>query len=279
MSKIYIGLITGNEIKNITELTSVYSYFDGLAAVDHNSEDGTFDVLNSRKGDGFVEKIPYYSHHGHSMNHFLLNPKIKIGDWILLRDSSERINEEFARNIKYWINTFERNNINTIYQYSKLLMFRRFPHQFFANTPHWGFQGAQPGFLQIDQSKIFEKDEDYCYSVRNKTRDKFHFINAYLRYYLILDTNHLLLGADKAELAGISFSAREAKRLRFLEYLRLKNVESNIESVIEFMKNGLDKEGFEFINSELILNNAYSYNVLGNREIKDEHDHKSLIKF
>ena len=43
-SKIYIGLITGNEKKNIEELTSVYNDFDGLAAVDHFSTDGTYEL-------------------------------------------------------------------------------------------------------------------------------------------------------------------------------------------------------------------------------------------
>lgn len=277
MSKIYIGIITQNEKQNIDELTSVAQYFDGLAAVDHNSTDGTFDILNERKGKGFVERIPYYSNHAHSMNHFLQNPKIEMGDWILLRDSNERVNENFAKEIRDFVEVFQVQRINSVYQYSKLLLFRRFPQQFFAHTPHWGFQGARPGAIQIEKEKLFKADEEYCYSVRHRNRDRYHFVDAYLRYYLMLDSNHLLLGLELAQKAGLTYEDMEQRRMIFLDYLRRRGLPVSVAGVKQLMADGLDEEARVLFAKEKILNDAYRYHKLGLRDFGDDHNHKNLV--
>lgn len=276
MSKIYIGLITQNQKQNIDELTSVAKYFDGLAAVDHFSNDGTYELLQERKGNGFVEQIQWYGHTGHSMNHFLFNPILDQDSWILLRDSSERINEDFARNIHKFVNLLERSNIYSVINYSKMMLFKRFPNQFFTNTPHWGLQGSQPGYLRIEESGLFKSEEEYCYSVRNKNRDEFHFINHYFKYYLILDSNHCLLGCEN----NIKeFERREILRREFLRYCRAElSIDPTVANLISFWtKNPLTDKMKYFINSELILNNAYTYNILGNRDITDKHDKNTIV--
>lgn len=278
MNKVYIGLITQNEKQNIDELTSVAHYFDGLAAVDHKSNDGTFELLNERKGDGFVEQIPYYSHHAHSMNHFLLNPKIEIGDWILLRDSSERINESFAKQIKEFVLVMGAQGIHSLYQYSKLLLFRRFPQQFFFSTPHWGFQGARQKAIQIEKVGWFKSDEEYCYSVRNQKRDRFHFVRAYLRYYLILDSNHLALGLELAEKARLTFNEMENRRMEFLVYLFNKGYPATVSGVEHLLAAGLDEMGKQFFRKEKILNDFYRYTILKREDFTDNHDHKDLVE-
>jgi hypothetical protein len=278
MNKVYIGLITQNEKSNIDELTSVAQHFDGLAAVDHKSNDGTFELLDARKGEGFVEQIPYYSHHAHSMNHFLFNPKIEIGDWVLLRDSSERINEDFAKQIKEFVLVLGAQGINSIYQYSKLLLFRRFPNQFFICTPHWGFQGARGNAVQVEKTNWFKSDEDYCYSVRNQKRDKFHFVGAYLRYYLILDSNHLMLGVELAEKLGLTYADMEKRRMEFLVWLSSKGYSLSVSGVDALLQDGLDEQGKEFFRKEKILNDYYRYHCLGKTDFTDNHDHKDLVE-
>ncbi len=260
MSKIYLAISTQNEEKNIESLTSVYDSFDGICAVDHFSTDKTFDILKSRCKEGFVEQIKYYGHHGHDLNHVLFNPQIRVGDWLLLRDSSERINPDFAVNIKPFIKMLENSGVNSVYQYSKLLLFRRFPHQYFLNTPHWGFHGAQSKTIAIEQQNWFTVDFEYCYSSR-VNRDKYHFVDAFMRYYLILDSNHNLLGLENFGDPTQLFPTLEAGRIDFIFYLQELKINTNVDAVKEYFINEplLPDKMKEFINNNLILNQFYRF--------------------
>ena len=286
MSKIFVGIITQNELENMKELTSCTEHFDGLAVTDHYSTDGTYELLKEKCGYGFVEQIKYFGNNSHSMNHFLFNPKIEIGDWILLRDSNERINPNFAQDIRGFVNMLESNQINTVYQYSKMLMFRRFSQQHFRSTPHWGFEGARPNGIQIEKTNIFAKDEDYCYSVRNRNRDKYHFVFAYLRYYLILDSNHGLLGIEKNVPKDgdvhKTFAARELIRIGFRKALIDNGYECSVDGVKSLMDqarlSGLPKWALSYFNGEKILNDAYRYYVLDLKDFDDNHDWNNIIK-
>lgn len=277
MSKVYIALITQNERANIEELTSVAHHFDGLAAVDHNSTDGTYELLDSRKGAGFVLQLPYLGNHSWSMNGFLFHPTIEVGSWLLLRDSNERIAEPFAAQIRPFIALLESRGIETVYQWSKALLFRRRPHQFFAGTPHWGLQQARQPAIQIDQTGLFAKDEDYCYSVRGRNRDRFHFVGAYLRYYLLLDTNHLLLASDKADAVGMTYQIREAQRLAFREMLIRRGYPVTVDGVKQLMKDGLDSEARRHFETDKVLNDAYRYFQLGRTDFVDNHDWRDMV--
>ncbi len=267
-SKVYLGIITNSiELDNLRELTSVYDHFDGLAVSYHGSyHDQAYYLLDSRKKEGFVECIKYMGHHGHSMNHFLFNPKIKLGDWVLLRDSGERINPDFAANIKPFINHIQNLGINSVVQRSKLLLFRRFPQQFFASTPHWGFQGGRGKFIDIADGNWFPDDKDYCYSVRNETRDKYHFVDAFARYYLINDSNHCLLGAENFGDPKEVFIKLEGERLDFLLCLRELGIDNNIDALRQYFVDVGDfakmlPEMQNFVNSNLILNQFYRYHI------------------
>lgn len=281
MSKIYIGITTQNDKENIEQLTSVFDCFDGLAAVDHFSNDGTYELLKSRMKDGFVEQIPYWGQHSHSLNHLLYHPKIEIGSWILLRDSKERVAESFAKNIKAFIGLLETSNINSIYQYSKLLLFKRFAQQYFQSTPHWGFHGARANYIQIENMGWYKNDEEYCYSVRNKNRDQFHFVFHYLKYYLFLDSNHGLLGLENKGDINKLFPARENIRLTFRSKLINNGYSCNIDGVKRLMtemKDGKADWAKEFFNGEKILNDAYRYYIFEDKLFKDNHDWSDIVK-
>jgi hypothetical protein len=281
MSKIFIGLITGpNEYGNLLELCSVSQHFDGLAVTYHGqTDDPEYKLLNASKKDGFVECIPYVGNHAHSMNHFLYNPKIEMGSWVLLRDSTERIAEFFAQNIRGFVDTMEKQGINSIYQYSKLLLFKRFSHQFFNGTPHWGFNGARPGAISIEATGWFKADEEYCYSTRAK-RDKFHWVGAYFRYYLLPDSNHTLLGNCNRPHEGTEveiFQRREVMRNAFRDEMRRRGAKLDCDAIITYwMATPLDDKMRAFVNGDKILNDAYRYFVLNDLMCQDEHEWSSL---
>ncbi len=272
MSKVYIFISTQNEFENIKELTSVYEHFDGICAVDHFSNDGTYKLLKERCKDGFVEQIPYYGAHQHDLNHLLFNPKIKIGDWILLRDSSERINPNFASNIRPFINHLRNLRINSLIQRSKLLLFRRFPQQFFSSSPHWGFQGGRDNYADISQATWFADDKEYCYSVRDETRNKYHFIDAFMRYYLINDSNHCLLGIENFNNPKETFIQLEQERLDFLLYLQELGINNDVDSLGGYLGllNPLPERMKYFINSNLILNQFYRYYILNDLTVSPD---------
>jgi hypothetical protein len=278
MSKIFLAISTGaGEIENIKELTASFYNFDGLAVTYHGTkEDEEYKLLENRKGNGFVEIIPYFGHHGHDLNHILFNPKIDQSSWLLLRDSSERVNPDFAANIKDFIKMLEYNGINTVYNYSKLLLFKRFPHQYFVNSPHWGLVGVQDKMISIEASGLFSREEDYCYSIRNRNRDKYHFVWHYLKYFSnILDSNHCLLGNEKNQ---NQFQIDEGNRRQFRRYLETNNyLPLTPEKFIWICNNKLEDIKY-LINNNKILNDAYRYLVLKQTDFNDDHDNNNLVK-
>lgn len=278
MSNIFIGLITDNkELNNLKELIKVSGNFSGLAVTYHGkSDEEGFQLLNDNKGYGFIECLPYVGHHEHSKNHWLFNPKIKLFDWVLIIDSAERINSDFAFNIKPFIKMLENQNINSVYNYSKLLLFKRFPNQFFTSTPHWGFQGARNHAISIEKEPWFRIEKEYVYSIRDQ-RPKLSWVNHYLRYYLCLDSNHNLLGAEHFGDPADVFQKREHTRMQFLLYLQRIGVENNENALINYWKNNpLSDDMEKFVSSVRILNDAYLYNVLGDEDLTD--DIKRLCK-
>ncbi|MCI0562658.1 MAG: hypothetical protein MN733_29615, partial [Nitrososphaera sp.] len=80
MSKLWIGGICQNNLKEMDELTTdAFALVDGLVWADHYSTDGTYELLNTRKGEGRIVQIPFIKDHGWSMNAYLKNGTIKHG--------------------------------------------------------------------------------------------------------------------------------------------------------------------------------------------------------
>jgi len=278
-NKVFIGLITGNEKQNIQEIVDNLGEIDGILAVDHYSTDGTYELLEQNKRDGDIIRCPYQNNHSQSMNIWLNSPKLNIGDWVILLDSSERIGPKLLANLKSYLLWFEQSNINTIVNHSKVFIFRRWPQMFFNSTPHWSLQNSRQGYLKLEDSGLFEKEEDYYFSVRNIGRDKFHWLTHYVKYFLQKDSNHLLLGLEGKPNFVETFTKRENQRIEFLLYLKERNL-PNIISSIDFLcrEEPLDQKFREFANSNKILNDYFAYNILGKTDLVDNHNWEEIIK-
>ncbi len=258
---------------NIKAMTETWEGFDGLGIVLHKQggRPEVEDLLRSRLKDGFIVSPPYQFHNGHAMNHFLFHPKIKLNDWIVLRDDSERLTSKFVNNLPLIIQRLGSSGIGTVFQYSKVLMFRRWFNQQFLNGLHWGLSGAIPGYLAIDQHPDFKNDRDYAYSVRNETRPKDHRYLHEARYLIDYgpNGNHLVLfWQDPKELAF-----HQEEFARFLAMLERLGV-CSVGKWGKYLKSKpLGPEMKYFINLERPLRNYYRYYILGhsNEEIlKDE---------
>ncbi len=286
-NKIYIGLITDNsQFDNIKALTEVYDYFDGLVVTYHSDgnskEEDTWKLLNERKKDGFINVDSFIQNHAHSMNRFLLDPRIvEYRDWILLRDSAERINTEFAANIRGFLNEVIQNNIQTVYNYSKCLLFQKTPDLFFHGTPHWGLQGVSGNNLALETfGGIFANETNYCYSVRGETRPQDHWIGHFLKYYLYQVSNHMLLGNENNHAQYYkSESMRRGFRSFLINECGLGPVLKHEDLIAYWKNNPLTDKHKEFINKESILNNAYHYFVkeMPYASVKNNNDNKITI--
>lgn len=279
-NKIYIGLITqaGND-QYFNWYNMASKYVDGLAITWHGSKDGGYDTLNKNKGCGFIIESEYWGHHAHSMNNWLLNPAIRPGSWIIIRDTLEQCNENWLKNIKQFCFDLEKSNINTVCQYSKFFMFKKYEHMFFSNTPHWTLNGFRHHILNIENQKGFENPRDYSYSIRNDIRSKSHWVNHFLSYYLIDGSNHLLLGRENNQQ---EFQIHEQVRYKFKEYIEKElGVESKVNSLINYWKNNeLNYQMKWFIGFERILNDAYCFNVLNHsvEDILERHKTKAIFE-
>lgn len=278
-NKIFIGIITGNELENIKELTSNLENIDGILAVDHYSTDGTYELLKEKCGEGEVIQCPYQNNHSQSMNIWLNSKKLQIGDWVILLDSSERLGPILQKNLPSYLAHFEQSGINTVVNHSKVFIFRRWPQIFFSGTPHWSGQHLRHGFLKIEDSGLFENEIDYYYSVRNQNRSKFHWVRHYAFYLLQKDSNHLLLGLEGKPNFVEIYTYRENERIKLLLYFKELGLEPNIENLNKIMSiDPLDEQVKYFINTNKILNDYYQYFFKNNINLIDNHDWNDIIK-
>lgn len=261
-NKIYLGIITNHtETENIKELTEVYDSFDGLAVSYHGEKNECWEILNSRKKDGFIVHNDYFTNHAYAMNGFLFHPKVvPYLTWIFLRDSAERFNPSFANQLRTFVSQLEFNKITAVSNFSKLLGFQVQEGQFFNGSPHWGLQGLAGNCYPIDQSGVPEAE--YAFSLRHK-REESYIVKHHLKYYLYNHSNHMLLGRENDI---PSFQKYEGLRREYKIFCRVKLQIENLtaDNLIKFWKeNQLSEDHRRFINQEAILNYAYHLHVKG----------------
>lgn len=261
--KVFLCGITQNSVDDIDKLTKdIYKYFDGLIWVDHQSTDGTKELLESRKSGGEIVNLPWMNNHGWSMQACLNSNKIVPGDFIFWRDTKERVSEEFAFNIKEFCWQLQKQNINSVFSYGKLLIFRYFPDMFVINSPHWFVSGLRDDKIEMSRQSAFLDPKSYAWNARNDSRPKSHWIEHFLRYYYNYKiSNHLLLGREqKIE----EYHAHEEIRQRFIVYCQRElGIGPSINDLLEYWKNNiLTDEMKRYIEYEKILNDAYCYYIL-----------------
>lgn len=261
--KIWLTGITQNKVEDIDALTkNIHQHFDGLVFVDAGSTDGTKEILEERKGSGKIIYRKWTNDHDFQMNEFLRQGPIKNGDWFVIKDSQERLNENFCKNLRPLISQLESNQIQSCYWYSKGLMFKFYDDMYFQGSPHWGLQGARQKAAQLNT--LLNTDEDsktVTWGERNRSEKQWAAHN--LKYYWCYGrSNHQLLGREN-DLDG--FMKAENDRVLFRLLCEEKfGVEFTIESIHEILKNKTykqDRDLDRIVNEEPILQKYIETNL------------------
>lgn len=265
--------MTYNSLEDIDELTKdIYKCFNGLIFVDHHSNDGTKELLESRRGDGEIISLPWTNNHSWSMNAFLNSDKMQPNDWFVLLDTSERMDVDFAHSLKGFIREFEKRNIQSVYHYSKLVIAKYNSDLVFFGSPHWGLHGTRDHKIKLEDCS----KQVYIYSVRGDKRPKDHFVNHFVKYYLYKNSNHLLLGRENAyDEFRVHEEIRNKFRLHCFNDLNIYPL--NTTTLLHYLKNNeLKYETKWFLNFEPILNDFYRYRVLNHSLDDILADHKQI---
>lgn len=271
--KVWLCLITSDtEHENVEELTRIWQDIDGICAVVHKQggTDAVKNIIESRKKEGFVIERAFNFHHGHAMNEWLFDKRIELGDVCIIRDSCERLDKLFTKNIRYIVDELYKQNICNIYQKGKLLIFRRWFNQQFFNGLHWGLAGLYGGMIDIKHiNKLYEDDINCAYSLRNVKRPPDHHIFHEVRYLLdySVNGNHLQLYHNNPS----ELDAHQKEFYKFLEYLKQFGIK-DAEGLKLFLtgKKEITEELKYFLNLERPLKEAYRAWGLG-------HTHDDII--
>jgi glycosyltransferase involved in cell wall biosynthesis len=266
--KIWLCGITQNEKQNIDEMTKdIYQYFDGLIFVDGGSTDGTLDILNERKGSGKIINRDWSNDHDLQMNLFLRSNIIKNDDWFIIRDSCERLNVEWVKNLKVFIKEFLiKNNINSCVDRDKAFLVKYNDYMFFQGTPHWGLQGMQPNF--IDLYKYYQSNQKlFAWEERPIQRE--HYIDSDMKYYFIYGrSNHCVLHYYDNGKTPERYQQQENIRQQFRAYCQSLGIDFSLNSLIQYWKKEVDETMKTFIDNERLIRRFYRLNIL-NHTIKD----------
>jgi hypothetical protein len=279
MSRVFLCGTTSREYQNIKELTDpIYEHIDGLIwTVDEGAlKDGTYELLDERKGEGAILQRRWVQNHSYSHNHWLLDSGVlKPGDVFLVRDSMERFHPDFASKIKDYISGFIFNGYKTFFNFGKLFGAIWNDSMVFdtKSSPHWALVGWQQKAIDLKQFHDEDKKE-WTWRVRdgepggrpidNKIDHEAKYLWCYGR------SNHLLLNnEDNYD----QYLYLDAVRLHIRDQARLHGFEMTLDGLKQFMDwitsderdEQTRKNGLTWINSHRVYRNFYRKYILGHK--------------
>lgn len=274
MSRIFLCGTTSKEFQNMKELTDpIYEHIDGLLyTIDDGAfEDGTYELLNKRKGEGALIHRNFVKNHSYSHNHWLLDSGVlKTGDIFIMRDSAERFHPEWASKIRNFIDTLVFGGVKTAFNYNKLFFAVKNDSMEFVHSPHWALKGWQREVIEMSNYHD-ELKKEWTWRKRDGEeggRPIDNKIDHEAKYYWTYgNSNHLLLGReDNIE----EYQRLEIIRLHLRDQARILGFELTLDGLKEFMKwitsdeveDSTRNNGKNWVNSCSITKNFYRKHIL-----------------
>lgn len=258
----------------------IKGFFHGLIVVYHgDKQDPEALYLEANKGNGRVIYFPFSGRYDFSRNAYLYCGPQQTGDWCIVSDVLEHVNPQFAMGLPFFLGNWERQNVNMLYFYGKVLAFRHHESLYYQGFPHEALQRQDGQGRGAEIKDLFQNEADVRENVRPKKRDRFHFVGHYLTYALLpWGSNHYFLGLEGKPNARELFMEREYGRLKFIDLLRELGIPRTKEGVIEYMKRSEWDQRFRaHVAKDKICNDAYRYFVLGRTDFADNHDWNNVI--
>lgn len=276
MSRIFLCGLTSKEHDNMKALTDpIHEFVDGLIYVvdDGAFKDGTYELLEERKGGGEILRQKWINQNDWSMNLWLHGSVLKPGDIFVFRDSLERFNPDFAKQLPDYLRSMSFNGVKTWFNYGKIFAAVYNDNLFFVGSPHFGLHGAQQKSIDL---KSFHDETKHEWTWRvsdgeqggrpidNKIDHEAKYLWNYGR------SNHLLLGnEDNYD----QFLYLDAIRLHVRDTARLHGFEMTLDGFQQFLEWGTSEERDDqtrqniknFINGSYVYKNFYRKRILGHR--------------
>jgi hypothetical protein len=261
--KIWLCGITQNEKQNIDDMTKdIYQYFDGLIFVDGGSTDGTLELLNVRKGQGKIINREWSNDHDLQMNDFLRSNIMQNGDWFIIRDSCERLNIDWVKNLRNFIENFlEKNKVNSCVDRQKAFLIKYFDDMIFQGSPHWGLQGMRAEYL--DLYEYYAKNQK-MFAWEERPSQRKHYVDSDMKYYFVYGrSNHCVLHYYDNGKTPEKYQRQESVRQAFRSLCQNLGIKFNLDSLKEYWRNNMIDETMKFfINNERIIRRFYRLNIL-----------------
>jgi len=269
--KVFVCGITQNQLNNIAGLVkSSQDYVDGFIFVDGLSTDGTFEFLEANKKEGKIIQREWSNDHDLQMNLFLRSNVMKNGDWFFVRDSTERISENFLKNIKLSIKDFELQGITSLYIHNKIFLCKYSDYLYFNGSPHWGLHGIQGRSISLDaEDSLYKNKLDLFESDVRQNRGEGWQINQNIKYYFCYgrSNNQLMHYYDNGKTPEL-YKQKEGDRINFRNICFNLGIEFSLSSLKQFIEqNGiLNNDLLPFFKNEILLKNWYRFNILNHSE-------------
>jgi hypothetical protein len=277
------GLTYGPAIEAVKKnIIPIAKHFDGLNFVLHKNgslltkeEQELFDVLNQNRGNGKIHLFDWIKRYDFSRNRYLFDPLMKSGDFFVILDSLEKLTDDFCtKDLPKLKQAMIDNNLDGMFHGGKGLIFRKNEFMRYENGTHECIRPISRA-AELTEIEGYEDSSKYFTNTRPLVRDTLHFINHYMKYYLIDNTMQCLLGTENdRDLTN----RRLQNRHNFRQYLENEGVDFDYDSILKFFAKDLTEELKEFLNKEKILNDFYRKNILGETDIIDNHDYSNIKK-
>jgi hypothetical protein len=258
--KIYLCGLCQDNLAEIEELTSVYNHFDGLLFVDGGSKDGTVALLEGRKKEGKIFHREWSNDFDLQNNIWLRGNVLKHGDWFVIRDASERLSDDFCKELPALIKSLKEEGVQSCWWQSKFFMGQYYDDQFFNGSVHWGVQGARA--QGIDLSQRYLEPDNHTWNTRNDKRSKEDWIKHHVKYIWTYGrSNHLLLGREEKQ---EEFQQLEQERQWFRYTLFSLGFDNSVESLNVYLDH---HEEYDPKIYEVMLRNPYINDYIDLRKL------------
>lgn len=170
-SKLWLVGMSQNRERDVEELTrGIGDYFDGLVfVVNQPSTDKTQEILESRKKNGKIIARPFVPNHGHLMNEIVMSGVIQNLDYMLIVDSSDRVNLEWAENLRKQVNYYAANGVGAVFL-DRIFLVRHLDGCGFFGGVHWGYGPIIGNVVNLSGEPGYKK-ENYIINTRSHTRE------------------------------------------------------------------------------------------------------------